>query len=122
MADANDRSAVLEIWQNSFNDRDWDAHCALYAEDVVWTIRPGTTMLSGQAETRNALEGFTARYPDIQLTVRRNITDGDLTAVEWDEIGTEAGSGDAAVFNFCGMIAFEDGLISSVARFGGRQP
>ena len=61
------------------------------------------------------MESFTAKFPDIQLTVKCSTTEGDLTAVEWDEVGSEA------IFNFCGMIAFKDGLISTVTRFGVRQ-
>ncbi len=113
---SDDRKTLLNEWERSFNDRDWDAHCALYAADVIFTVLPSWTVLGGHAEVRNALESFTAKYPDIQLTVKRNSTEGDLTAVEWDEIGSEA------IFNFCGMIAFKDGLISTVTRFGVKQP
>ena len=56
------------------------------------------------AAVRSALEGFTTTYADIQLTVRRSVTDGGLTAAEWDEIGTETASGDDAIFKFAGMI------------------
>ena len=53
--------------------------------------------------------------------MRRSVDDSDLTAVEWDEVGTETASGDDAIFKFAGMIEFDNSLISSVARYGGRQ-
>jgi ketosteroid isomerase-like protein len=94
----------------------------MYADDIVFSVFPGTTVLHGQTEFRNALEGFTSRFPDIQLIVRRSVTNGDASAVQWDEIGTEAESGDAAEFHFCGVIEFRSGIIANVARYGSRQP
>ncbi len=122
MTNPNDISDFLNAWQQTFNDRDWDSHCDMYAEDVLFSIPPGPTVLNGRAAVRSALEGFTTTYADIQLTVRRSVDDSDLTAVEWDEIGTETASGAEAVFKFSGMIDFTNGQISSVAHYGGRQP
>ncbi len=116
------REILLQEWQRTFNDRDWDAHCALYTQDIVFSIPPGLTVLNGQVELRGALERFTTRYLDIRLTVRRASTEGDIRAVEWDEIGTESESGDDAVFLFCGMLEVHNGLIAKVARYGGKRP
>jgi hypothetical protein len=122
MTTNSERANFLAAWQTTFNDRDWDTHCAMYADDIVFSVFPGTTVLHGKTELRNALEGFTSRFPDIELTVQRSVTEGDTSAVQWDETGTEPESGDSAVFHFCGVIEFKRGIIANVARYGSRQP
>lgn len=112
---------LLQNWQQSFNDRDWDAHCSMFTEDTQWTFSPGTGTLSGQSDLRAALEKFTTVFADIQLSVIRALVEDDLLAVEWNENGTETETGNPANFNFCGIITLDNGLISRVARYGGRQ-
>ena len=115
-------TSFFKNWEQTFNDRDWDAHCAMYADDITFAVPPGPTVLNGQSELRGALEGFTTRFPDIQLSVKRVVADGDSVAAEWEEVGTESETGDRAVFKFCGVLHFNDGTLSTVSRYGGRQP
>ena len=75
-------------------------------------------MLEGIDATRAALEGFTTKYPDIQLSLGRVISVGQLASAEWTEVGTDAG--EPVNFRFCGVLEFRDDLISGVTRYGGK--
>ncbi len=108
-------------WAQTFNNRDWDSHCALYEDDIRFAVPPGPTILNGRSELRKALEGFTTRFADIQLSLKNFVADENHVAAEWEEVGTEAETGERAVFKFCGMFKFRDGVIATVSRYGGRE-
>jgi steroid delta-isomerase-like uncharacterized protein len=73
------------------NERDWDAHFELIAEDCVWEDVPAGRISRGPAELVDGTKAFVAAFPDIHVETLRVIAQGDLVAIEWRGRGTHTG-------------------------------
>ena len=73
------------------NERDWDAHFQLIAEDCVWEDVPTGGLIHGPEELVEATKRFIAAFPDLHVKTLRVIAEGDLVAIEWRGRGTHIG-------------------------------
>jgi len=73
------------------NERDWDAHVELIAEDCVWEDVPTGHRLHGPDELVDAAKSFVASFPDLRVEALRVVAEGDLVAIEWRGRGTHSG-------------------------------
>jgi ketosteroid isomerase-like protein len=73
------------------NERDWDAHFELIAEDCEWEDVPAGSITRGPQELVEDIKSFVAAFPDIHVETLRVIAQGDLVAIEWRGRGTHTG-------------------------------
>jgi SnoaL-like domain len=71
------------------NERDWDAHFELIAEDCEWEDVPAGLTIRGPGALVEETKSFVAAFPDIHVDLLRVIAQGDLVR---DRV---AGSGNA---------------------------
>ncbi len=85
-------AAIVRRLVDLLNERDWDAHFELIAEDCEWEDVPGGLITRGPAELVEDTRSFVAAFPDIHVETLRVIAQGDLVAIEWRGRGTHTGS------------------------------
>src|SRR5207342_1745063 len=65
------------------NERDWDSHFELIAEDCKWEDVPAGSITRGPRELVEETKSFVAAFPDIHVETLRVIAQGDLVEIEW---------------------------------------
>ena len=75
----------------AFNSHDSKAFAALYASDCLVTDPQYEQPLSGRSAVEKDIRDFFTAFPDIDITLRQTITDGDTLVAEWTASGTHNG-------------------------------
>ena len=70
--------AVIRDWMAARNTHDVESAVALWTEEK-------------QAGLRSSFNGFTAAFPDVQITIQEMIGEGDKVAILWTFLGTHLG-------------------------------
>ena len=86
-----EQAAIGRRLVDILNDRDWDAHFELIAEDCEWEDVPGGLIRRGPGELVEAAKSFVAAFPDLHVETLRVIAQGDLVVIEWRGRGTHTG-------------------------------
>ena len=84
-------SAVIHRFAACLNEGDVDAALELYDEDALFAVQPGQ-VVRGQAEIRQALEGFVAMNPRLtgEIVKVLETTDHAVVFNSWTLEGTSA--------------------------------
>ena len=110
---------LVEEWINALGQHDTARWVALHSDSVVWTFPESGGRLEGSEQLRGAIDGFIAKYPDIQFEQSEAFASGDKVALEWREWGTDINTGKAVSYYFCGILTITGGKITEVHRYGG---
>jgi len=88
-ADKN-KAVVLRIFTDILSQGKFEVAAEVYAKDFV---NHGTTKDLGYDESQALDHGWRAAFPDLEMTVEREIAEGDFVTVLWRARGTNTGSG-----------------------------
>jgi predicted ester cyclase len=88
-ADKN-KAIVRRIFADILSQGKFEVAAEIYAKDFV---NHGTTKDLGFDESEAVDRGWRAAFPDLELTVEREIAEGDFVTVLWQGRGTNTGSG-----------------------------
>jgi predicted ester cyclase len=88
-ADEN-KAVVRRIFADILSQGKFEVAAAIYAKDFV---NHGTTKDLGLDESEAVDHGWRAAFPDLEVTVEREIAEGDFVTVLWRGRGTNTGSG-----------------------------
>lgn len=90
---------VHHLWVDAFNRNNLDDLVALYEPGATFVPQPGQ-IVSGAAAVKEALAGFLAIRPKIDLRLRKVIEAGEIAQIisSWTIIGTGP-DGSAVTFN-----------------------
>lgn len=106
--------AVIDRLVAATNAHDLDALVACFADDyrLEMPLHPARDFV-GPAQVRRNWEQIFAAVPDIEVTVSRQVVDGDTVWTEWEMRGTRP---DRSLHLMRGVIIF--GTDGSVIRWG----
>jgi predicted ester cyclase len=88
-ADKN-KAVVCRIFTDILSQGRFEVAAEIYAKDFV---NHGTTRDLGLDESEAVDHGWRAAFPDLELTVEKEIAEGDFVTVLWRGGGTNTGSG-----------------------------
>jgi predicted ester cyclase len=88
-ADKN-KAVVRRIFTDILSQGKFEVAAEIYAKDFV---NHGTTKDLGLDESEAVDHGWRAAFPDLEVTVEREIAEGDFVTVLWRGRGTNTGSG-----------------------------
>lgn len=88
-ADKN-KAIVRRIFTDILSQGKFEVAAEIYAKDFV---NHGTTKDLGFDESEAVDHGWRAAFPDLELTVEREMAEGDFVTVLWRGRGTNTGSG-----------------------------
>ena len=88
-ADKN-KAVVRRIFADILSQGKFEVASEIYAKDFV---NHGTTKDLGLDESEAVDHGWRAAFPDLEVTVEREIAEGDFVTVLWRGRGTNTGSG-----------------------------
>lgn len=82
---------VLDSVDKYVSERDWDGFDERHSPDIISysPMRPEPT--KGRAEHREAVQGLTRTFPDLQLSTVRAYGQGEWVTAEWMMTGTHKG-------------------------------
>jgi steroid delta-isomerase-like uncharacterized protein len=72
------------------NARKLDALDEIYAKDAEWS-GPGGRELRGVEQIREMVSGYLTAFPDVRMTLERQVAEGDLLTTQWRAQGTHKG-------------------------------
>jgi steroid delta-isomerase-like uncharacterized protein len=88
-ADRN-KAVVRKVFIDILSQGKYDVAAEIYAKDFV---NHDTTKDLGVEEDQTNNRGWRAAFPDLEITVEREIAEGDFVTVLWRAKGTNTGSG-----------------------------
>jgi steroid delta-isomerase-like uncharacterized protein len=77
-------------WIQKFNERDWEAEAACRTADYTAHMQGAPGPLDGEGWF-GYLQMFVAAFPDVQISVDGEISEGDVVASRWTMTGTHHG-------------------------------
>lgn len=78
------------VVDEAINEGDLSALEKAYSPDVIWH-GPGGREIQGVAGMKEMIAGYRGAFPDLHMTVEREITEGDTLALAWRCVGTHEG-------------------------------
>ena len=84
------KAVVRRVFTEILSQGKFDVGAEIYAKDYV---NHGTTKDTGFAESQASDHGWRAAFPDLEMTVEKEIANGDFVTVLWRGQGTNTGSG-----------------------------
>lgn len=109
-AQPNPLHQAIQTARAAWISGDADAFAALFSETGEFVV-PGQ-IYRGQAEIRAVTDAFSASHSDVQIEIRRLITEGNQVAVEWHWEDTETATGKRMVADDAIVVDFEAGQIT----------
>ncbi len=88
-ADKN-KAVVVRLFTEILSQGKFEVAAEIYAKDFV---NHGTTKDLGLDESEAVDHGWRAAFPDLEVTVEKEIAEGDFVTVLWRGRGTNTGSG-----------------------------
>jgi len=88
-ADKN-KAVVRRVFTDILSQGKFEVAAEIYAKDFV---NHETTKDLGFDESEAVDHGWRAAFPDLELTVEKEIAEGDFVTVLWRGVGTNTGSG-----------------------------
>jgi predicted ester cyclase len=88
-ADKN-KAVVRRVFTDILSQGNFEAAAEIYAKDYV---NHETTKDLGLDESEAVDHGWRAAFPDLELTIEKEIAEGDFVTVLWRGRGTNTGSG-----------------------------
>ena len=87
---SEDPKSLNRRWIQAFNDHDWQGEAACRTPDY----RGHLSGMPAPLDTNNwagFMQAFTAAFPDAQITVEEDISEGSIVASRWTITGTHQG-------------------------------
>jgi uncharacterized protein (TIGR02246 family) len=81
---------VFQALREAHAKADADGAAALYAEDAV-VYSPDSSVHRGRDEIRNHLASYFANRGPVEVTVKREVTNGSVVLAEWTSAYTQGG-------------------------------
>lgn len=81
VASSHHVQSLIEKARGAWIARDIDALTALFSGNAEFIV-PGQR-LQGKSSIREELKKFVDRYSDVNITIKRVVTDGNQAAIEW---------------------------------------
>ena len=78
------------IIERAVSAGDLDALEEAYAPDIVWH-GPGGREIKGIQGMKEMISEYRRAFPDLRMTLERQVIEGDAMAVEWRCVGTHDG-------------------------------
>jgi predicted ester cyclase len=91
------KAVAARVFNDIYNRHDFAAAKEIYATGF---INHGETRDIGIDEDQAATHGWVAAFPDLHVTINKEIAEGDLVTVLWTGEGTNTGNGNG--FNATG--------------------
>lgn len=85
-----DKAVVRRVFIDILSQGKFEAESEIFARDFV---NHGTTKDVGLEQDQLNNRGWRAAFPDLEITVDREIAEGDFVTVLWRATGTNTGSG-----------------------------
>jgi hypothetical protein len=101
---------IAQAQLDAYNRQDLDAHCALYADDVIVADLNGAESSQGIAAYRARYEKLFAEFPENKAEVVARIAIGD-TVIDHERVARTPG---AATFEVAAIYTLRDGKIARV--------
>lgn len=89
VADRN-KAVAARVFNDIYNRHDFAAAKEIYAPGFV---NHGETRNIGIGEDQAATRGWVQAFPDLHVTIDKEVAEGDLVSVLWTGEGTNTGSG-----------------------------
>jgi len=87
---ARNKAIARRVFDEIFNQGKFEMADEIYAKDFV---NHGVTRDVGIKEDQEAARGWKLAFPDLKMTVVKEIAEGDLVTVLWTGTGTNTGEG-----------------------------
>jgi len=87
---ARNKAVARRVFEEIFNQGKFEVAEEIYAKDF---INHGVTRDVGLKEDQEAARGWKRAFPDLKMTVVKEIAEGDLVTVLWTGTGTNTGEG-----------------------------
>jgi predicted ester cyclase len=84
------KEIVRKVFTDILSQGKYEVAAEIYAKDFV---NHGETKDIGVDEDQATSRGWRAAFPDLEITVEREVADGDFVTVLWRGRGTNTGSG-----------------------------
>jgi predicted ester cyclase len=84
------KAVVRRVFTEILSEGRFEVGAEIYAKDYV---NHGTTKDIGLEESNASDHGWRAAFPDLEMTVEKEIVGGDFVTVVWRGRGTNTGSG-----------------------------
>jgi predicted ester cyclase len=84
------KAVVRRVFTEILSEGKFEVGAEIYAKDYV---NHGTTKDIGFAASQASDHGWRAAFPDLEMTVEKEIANGDYVTVLWRGRGTNTGSG-----------------------------
>jgi predicted ester cyclase len=94
---ADNKAVAARVFNDIYNRHDFAAAQEIYAPGFV---NHGEARDIGIAEDQAATHGWVAAFPDLHVTIDKQIAEGDFVTVLWTGEGTNTGNGNG--FNATG--------------------
>jgi predicted ester cyclase len=89
-SEERNKAVVLRIFTEILSQGKYQVAAEIYAQDFV---NHDPTKDIGVEEDQSNNRGWRAAFPDLEITVEREIAEGDFVTVLWRARGTNSGSG-----------------------------
>ena len=87
---SKNKAVARRVFDEMFNQGKFQVADEIYAKDFV---NHGVHHDAGLKEDQDAARGWKLAFPDLEVTVVKEIAEGDLVTVLWTAIGTNTGEG-----------------------------
>jgi predicted ester cyclase len=84
------KAIVGKVFTDILSQGKFEEAAGIYARDYV---NHGTTKDIGFDESQASDRGWRAAFPDLEMTIEKEVAEGDLVTVMWRGRGTNTGSG-----------------------------
>lgn len=106
-----DLEAIVERYNQAWNEQDLGAIAALHAPDVVFHNHTADERVEGAEAVREHICGIFARWPDLRFRGRRLFVGPDFAVSEWTATATHP-DGRRLEWDGVDVFPFENGLIA----------
>ncbi len=108
---AIDPRALIERYNQAWNEQDLDAIMASHTPDVVFHNHTAGERVEGAADVRAHIGGIFARWPDLRFRSRRLYVSESFAVSEWTATATHP-DGHRLEWDGVDVFPFRDGLIA----------
>ena len=84
------KRATRTIVERAVTGGELDALDQVYSPELLWH-GPGGREIRGVNGMKEMIAGYRAAFPDLEMTVEREVAEGNTLAVEWRCVGTHTG-------------------------------
>ena len=118
------RRGLIESWARAWSTQDSELMLSLFVDDCMYEDVAEGSIYRGKRQIADLVARGVVTLPDVKMTPRRIIVDGDAGATEYRMTGTHLGdwpglpaTGNAIDVRIVAFFEFEDGGIKRISEY-----